>query len=82
MGLIFDSRLKWTEHIKYLRTSCTKAMSMLKVLSHINWSVDRVSLLRLHRALIRSKLDYGCQIYGSATEQELRKQKQIHNEDI
>ena len=82
LGQLFDSCLKWIEHIKYLRTSCTKAVSILKVLSHNNWGADRVSLLRLYKALIRSKLDYGCQLYGSASKQELGKLEPIHNEGI
>ena len=31
-----------------------------------DWGADRIVLLRLYRALVRSKLDYGAIVYGSA----------------
>ena len=67
LGLIFDSRLTWVPHIKQLKVKATKALSILRVLSHLSWGADRTTLLRLYRALIRSKLDYGCEAYSSAT---------------
>ena len=82
LGLIFDQRLKWHAHIKYLKTACTKTMAILKVLSHSKWGADRISMLRLYRALIRSKLDYGCQIYSSANARQLSKRDTVHNEAL
>ena len=41
-------------------------MNLLKVLSHTNLGADRTILLQLYRSLIRSKLDYGSIVYGSA----------------
>ena len=43
-----------------------KALNLLKVLSHTSWGADWTTLLKLYRSLVRSKLDYGCIIYGSA----------------
>ncbi|GFT26215.1 putative RNA-directed DNA polymerase from transposon X-element [Trichonephila clavipes] len=43
-----------------------KALNILKVLANTRWGLDRTSLLRLYRALIRSKLDYGSVVYSSA----------------
>ena len=34
--------------------------------AHTTWGADQQTLLHLYRALIRSKLDYGCIVYGSA----------------
>ena len=38
----------------------------MKVLSHTTWGADGTTLLQLYRSLIRSKLDYGSIVYGSA----------------
>lgn len=41
--------------------------SLLKVLSHTDWVAERtILLLQLYRPLIRSKLDYGNNVNGTA----------------
>ena len=57
LGLIFDKKLSFIPHIKYLKAKCLKSLNMLKVLSHTTWGADRTTLLQLYRSLIRSKLD-------------------------
>jgi ribonuclease HI len=66
LGVIFDHKLSFIPHLKNLRTKCLKAMNLLKVVSHRDWGGDSTTLLMLYRSLIRSKLDYGCTVYGSA----------------
>ena len=73
LGLILDTKLTWVPHFKYLRIHCMKTMRLMKTLSRLSWGADRMSLIRIYRALIRSKLDYGCQIYDSATKTSLNK---------
>ena len=53
---------------------------MLKKLSHTSWGADRETLNTLYKATVISILDYGCQVYGSATEPTLKKLEPIHNE--
>jgi hypothetical protein len=72
LGLIFDSKLNFKAHIKYLRDRGTKALSLLKVLAHTDWGADCATLLKLYRSHVRSKLDYGCVVYGSARESYLQ----------
>ncbi|KAJ4440999.1 hypothetical protein ANN_10848 [Periplaneta americana] len=45
----------------------------------IRWGADRTVLLRLYRAVIQSKLDYGCFIYGSANKSKLCLLDTIHH---
>ena len=66
LGLIFDKKLTFLPHIKYLKNKCLKALNLLKVVSRTDWGGDRKTLLHLYRSLIRSKLDYGSIVYGSA----------------
>ena len=79
LGIIFDTRLTWEPHIEHLKIECTKTLNMIKVLSHTTWGADRKSLLMLHNSLILSKIDYGCQIYASATKSKLSKLNPVHN---
>ena len=66
LGLTFDHKLSFLPHILSLKSKCLKALDIIKVLSNTKWGADTRVLLRLYRALIRSKLDYGSQVYGSA----------------
>ena len=69
LGLIFDRTLSYSSHVNYLKTNRLKALYILKVVGHTDWGSDQKTLLCLHRALIRSKLDYGCCIWGSFKQQ-------------
>jgi len=45
-----------------------KALNLLHVVAHTSWGADQHTLLHLYRSLVRSKLDYGSVVYGSARE--------------
>jgi hypothetical protein len=66
LGFIFDNQLAFLPHIKMLKNKCLKALNILKFVSSTDWAADSTVLLNLYRLLIRSKLDYGCIVYGSA----------------
>ena len=53
------------------------AQDILRVVVYTDWGDDRIVLLRLYRALLHSKLDYGCVAYGSA-----RRSVQTHLDPI
>ena len=77
--MTLDSKLYRTSHIKNLRTRCLKGLQILTCLSHLHWGTDRVTLLRVYRSLIRSALDYGCQLCRSATVSALKTLDPIHH---
>ena len=81
-GLIWDTKLTFEPHIKYLKARCQKSRNILKVLSRTEWGADRTSLLKLYRSLVRSKLDYGCVVYGSASKTALAKLDPAHNQGL
>ena len=82
LGILFDRKLSFIPHIKYLKAKCLKALNLLKVLSHTSWGADRTTLLKLYRSLVRSKLDYGCIIYGSARKSYLQMLDPVHNQGL
>jgi len=79
LGVVFDRRLSFIPHIKHLKDKYTKALNLLRVLAHTSWRADQETLLHLYRSLIRSKLDYGCIVYGSARSSYLRMFDPIQN---
>jgi hypothetical protein len=68
LGSILDRKLNFISHLKYLEERCMKAMNLLEVVAHKDWGANCATLLKLYRSHIRSKLEYGCIVYGSARE--------------
>ena len=79
LGVILDKKLTFGAHIDDLSNRVKKSLDILKVVSHFDWGADRKTLLRLYTTLCLSKLDYACQIYGSACKTNLEKLDRIHN---
>ncbi|GBM04979.1 putative RNA-directed DNA polymerase from transposon X-element [Araneus ventricosus] len=79
LGILFDRKLTFLSHVKYLRKRCERALNILKVLSNTSWGADRLSLQRIYRSTILSTLDYGSAIYGSARKSVLKKLDPIHH---
>ena len=48
-----------------LKNKSTKALNLICIVAHTSWGTDQDTLLLLYTSLIRSKLDYGCILYGS-----------------
>ena len=54
LGVIFNRKLSFISHIKYLKTKTTCAQQLLRVVTHTKLGGDRQALLKLFRALVRS----------------------------
>ena len=81
LGVIFDRILSYSSHIKYLKTNCLKVLNILKVVGHTDWGAEQKTLC-LCRALVRSKSDYGCIIYGAASNNILKKLDPIYHQGL
>ena len=82
LGVFFDRKLSFIPHIRYLKAKCLRASNLLKVLSHTSWGADRFFLLHLYRSLVRSKLDYGSIVYGSARKSYLQILDTVHHQGL
>ena len=82
LGIVFDQKLTFVSHIKQLKASCLKALNVIRVVAHTDWGADKKTLLHLYRALVRSKLDYGCVVYGSARKSYLKMLDPIHHQGL
>ena len=78
LGVTFDKKLTFIPHILSLRKKYDKTLNILKVLSNTMWGADRTSMLKIIRSLIRLKLDYACQVYGSTCNTYLKKLDTVH----
>ena len=72
LGLIFDTKLTLKNHVQYIKSSCQKALDILRVVEHTDWGAICIVLLRLYCALVHSKLDYRSIVYGSACQSVLK----------
>ena len=82
LGVIFDQKLSFIPHMKYLKSRCLKALDIIKVVANQEWGADKYVLRNLYRSLIRSKLDYGCIVYGSARPSYLKMLNTIHHQGL
>ena len=82
LGLTFDHKLSWDRHNTQLKNHCLQSLSLLKCFTGKSWGSDRQSLLHICRASVRSKLDYGSQIYGSAKPYILTNLNSVHHAAI
>ena len=79
LGLAFDRKLTLVAHIKYLEDRCLKALNLLRVVAHKDWGADSATLLKKYRTHVRSKLDFGCVVYGSARPSALESVDRVQN---
>ena len=82
LGVIFDRKLSFIPHLKYVKKKALKALNILTVIGNTEWGADRKVMIRLYRSLIRSKLDYGCIVYGSTRKSYLQMLDPIHNQGL
>ncbi|KAF0763009.1 putative RNA-directed DNA polymerase [Aphis craccivora] len=76
LGITFDSKCSWAPHI---RQACTNRLNIIKMLSHTSWGAHLSVLLKIHKSLILSKIDYGSPLFSSAIQCHLKKLENIHN---
>ena len=65
-----------------LKEKRTKALDVIKVVAHSKWGAYKITLLYLYRSLVRSKLEYGCIIYGSARSSYIKALDATHHQGL
>ena len=82
LGLWCDSHLSFKKHISVLKTQCKEALNLMRVVAHLKMGGDKTTLLMQYRAIVCSKLDYGCIVYVTASNTNLRQLDSIHNSGL
>ena len=80
LGLYWDSKLSWNGHIARFKAKCMKDLNLLRAVSTEEWGTDSEIIMRLYRAIIRPKIDYGSIVYGAASENLIKQLDTIQNE--
>ncbi|KAL4099050.1 hypothetical protein QTP88_023545 [Uroleucon formosanum] len=62
-----DSKLRWLPHITSLISFSFCWANFLRAITGTWWGSHPSTLLLVYKAIIRSKLDYGCFLFGSAS---------------
>ena len=80
LGMYLDSpKLTWHAHIEHLYSDCNRRLNILKSLSSTTWGASRKMLRIFYISYIRSKIEYGCEIYSVASAVEFDKLNKIQN---
>lgn len=66
LGLTFDDRLSWKGHLERLSADCARRLGLLRFLQRGSLGAERQPLLTLYKSLIRSRLEYGAQLFLQA----------------
>lgn len=82
LGVLFDRQLSWTPYIKYLKTNTTNAINIMKILSHTSWGGSTSTLIKIHKSLIQSKLNYGAILYKTASNTKLNIIDRVNNSGL
>lgn len=82
LGIWMDSRLTFKTHIEKVIEKCKRSNNILRCLTGMEWGACRKSLQRIYCALIRSVIDYGYIIYGSASESWIKKVETVQAQSI
>ena len=79
LGILFDNRLNFHEHIKILEAKIARSLGILNKLKYF---LSSSALLKLYYALIHSHFNYGLAVWGSTYPAYLNKLKVLQNKAI
>nr|CAI5838704.1 unnamed protein product [Callosobruchus analis] len=77
LGVVFDCKLNWKNHIDHLVIRCRKVLNLIKCMARIRWGADREMLIRIYQALIESRISYASIVYGSARRSKIKELERV-----
>ena len=82
LGIIFDHKLTFKEHINYMAEKCTKLMFSLSKSAKLNWRLQHAAIKSIYTGKIVPLLLYGAPIWYKAVEIASNKLKLIRVQRI
>ena len=73
LGIFLDKKLTWKKHIEHIITKSEKGINFLRSIMRTWWGCDVQTSIIFYKSYIRSILDYGSILYGSACKSLLNK---------
>jgi hypothetical protein len=75
-GLHLKSNLDWEDEINAIVRKCENPIKIVNCVKHTWWGADPVIWMR-HKALIRSKMEYGALLFNKLKKKQLQKLQKI-----
>ena len=83
LGIVFDPRLSFEAHFKYLEEKLEDRLRILKILSYDpNWKLNTHLLINIYKTLVRSTIDYASIISGAKNQKLIDKLETKQNTAI
>lgn len=82
LGVTLDKKLNWGCHIDRIISKCEKGINFLKSITKTWWGANPNTLLLFYQAYIRSIIDYGSILYGSASDSNLKRIDTVQNKAL
>jgi hypothetical protein len=77
LGITFDSKLIFREHINYMANKCTKIIFALSKLAKLNWGLKHAALKTIYTGGILPLLLYGAPFWRKAIDKASYKSKSV-----
>jgi ribonuclease HI len=82
LGVTFDSKLRWGVQVKENKQRGHNALNIMKTLGHTKWGSNQDVMLKIHNTLVLSRIEYGSELYGAASESILKTLDPVHYSGI
>jgi hypothetical protein len=79
LGITFDTRLNFIEHITQLRQKCFSRLNIIKILASKEWALSVETLCLVYKSLIRSIIEYSALISSVISETNFKSINAIQN---
>jgi Reverse transcriptase (RNA-dependent DNA polymerase)/Endonuclease-reverse transcriptase len=79
LGLILDSKLNWSKHIKHITNKCNNAICLLYPIINRKSKLTSKNKLLLYKTILRPLITYGCAAWSPLTKTNFRKLQIIQN---
>ena len=82
LGITFDDKLSFKNHIEEIVSKCKKRLNLLKALCGQNWGASPETILYTYKSFIRPILEYSCILFAYADEKLISKIQAVETSAI
>lgn len=79
LGVVFDRLLTMGRHVKYIKGKCSSRLNLFRCLTSSECGADRVTLLKLYKAVVLPVIEYGAIMYAGGKEKTLDSLETVQN---
>ncbi len=80
LGIIMDHKLTWTPQVNYILECSRRSMGAVRSVCHHNGGPTNDTVMTVYRAMIESKILYGCPVLLSASDRVLTRLETVKNQ--